>query len=249
MFKSLKSVLFSCALLVVCGSTLKAATTYNLTIFANLAGRQFSLANGTVIPFGDSVLLGTFNTSGANLTTLQTSNSYSAVNALFTPLGEGISLAGTEAGLGVTTTSNTNIPNVLTTTGTGVGLIVNNQGTAPDNTGSTQGTINTIDVSYMPTGTLLYAWVFNTTFANRSNATEWGIFTTSDTSWNTPAAGTSKNLVTSNAALIAVRGTIAGTSGAGGQAQLAGVPEPSTYALLGTGLLTAAAMLRRRKKA
>jgi hypothetical protein len=224
-----KPTLFITSILLLCGSALEASSGVVLVANTTAGSRQFASFSGSLLPDGDLVRIGFFNTSGANLTTLQTSNVYATVNALFTPLGEGIANAGTESGAGQTA---------------GTALQINSSGGAGNILAQYTG-ISTSYPAAVP-GTLLYAWVFNTTYTNRANATQWGIFQapTGTSNWIAAPDTSSATLNTNQSSFSAIRGTVTSS-----QAQLANVPEPSTYALLGTGLLTTFTLLRRRKMA
>ena len=96
-------------------------------------------------------------------------------------------------------------------------------------------------------GKLLYVWIFNA--STTGAATQEGIFSSS--TWGnfpTQAGGVGDTITysfTSDANLVASN-SVGSTSAS--QAKLVTIiPEPSTYALLGTGLLTAVPVLRRRK--
>ncbi|MBK8091696.1 MAG: hypothetical protein IPK32_06850 [Verrucomicrobiaceae bacterium] len=88
---------------------------------------------------------------------MQTSSDYTMLNSLFTPLAEGVLGAGT-----------------LSQSGNPGSMVIVNDFMTP---GGFMAGFNNINSSYLPTGTQLYAWVFNS--SSPITATEWGIFTAS----------------------------------------------------------------------
>ena len=88
-------------------------------------------------------------------------------------------------------------------------------------------------------GDKLYTWVFNT--ADAASATEWGVFSSSNTLWDVPADLGTATLSTSTVDNV----VIGGISGA--NFTLTAVPEPSTYAMLSGLCVLGFAALRRRR--
>ena len=177
---------------------------------------------GNFLNFGADVRVGIFNTSApGSLATLQTSNDYNAVNSLFTPLAENMGGGGSVSESG---TSGTN-------------LIVNNL----LGTGNVFGSITGIDSAFCTPGTELAVWVFNN--SDPTQATEWGIFTTTN-GWEFPAAtvlGGSSTLNTNEIDTV-IRG---GTVGANySLSNVSTVPEPGSCLLLALGSVL---IVRRRR--
>lgn len=135
---------------------------------------------------GNAVRVGTFDLSGAGLFIVGNSNSFSRLDALFTPLGENIPDAGT-----VTQANN------LTQA-----LIVND---ALGQQGEILGQISGTSTTYIAPNSPLYLWVFN--HPNPSLATEWGIYGSTSISWTLPDQLGSTNLSTDDADII-LRGSL-----------------------------------------
>ena len=199
-----------------------AANAATITVVANTAvtgGKQYTSSTGALLS-GDLGTIGTFDTSGSNLLTLQTSNDFATVNALFKPLGENAGVgSGSETGVGQTA---------------GTGLKINNTPTTGDIFAQLTGATNT----YVAQNTLLYAWVFNA--STTGAATEWGIFTAT-TGWNMPNDVGSETLGSEEVNSI-IRGSSTSTT-----LRLANVvPEPSVASLSLVGALLG--LVRRRRR-
>ena len=192
------------ALLALLGTSAQAATV-SITVSTAGAGNPLYVDSlGNFLGAGDVVRVGIFDTSTlANLTTLETSDDYAAINALFTPLAEGGSNSGT----------------VTETGATGTDLVINNL----FGTGNIFGQIQGIDSNFCTPGTELAVWVFNN--SDPLQATQWGIFTTTS-GWEFPAALGSQTLA-SNKINDVIRG-----SSLGGNYALSVVPEPGSWLLL-----------------
>jgi hypothetical protein len=191
-----------------------AAAHATVDIDANGISNLVLAANGTFLAQGDLVRLGYFS-STANLAT---DNSFADLNAVFTPIGEGLANSGT-------LTENNN---------SGQTMDINNVSGA----GTFGGAFSGISSTYLPTGTQLYMWVFNSSTA--SAATQWGIFDAP--SWAFPADTGVTNLSLSSSNIFTFRGTANGPN-----FDLSVIPEPSTVATfaLGIGLAGIASLLRR----
>ena len=193
----------------------------SITVNSN-GGSPYTDAFGTPLLPGSVIRIGQFDVSGGNLATLQTSNDYLAIDALFTPLAENLLNAGTvnEAGA------------------PGQQIVINDLFAA----GDVFGQIENIEDTYFLAGTPLYAWVFNS--PDPLTATQWGIFT-STTGWGFPMNPGSETLSTFEIDTT-IRGNDTGT-----QFQLAPVPEPGSMVLMliGTCLLffRARRTVRRRR--
>ena len=98
----------------------------------------------------------------------------------------------------------------------------------------------TFPVSGISTGDKLYTWVFNTSDA--SVATEWGIFSSSNSLWNVATDPGTTTLSNNN-----IDNFVVGSAGAGTNVLLSAVPEPSTYAAIAGFLALGVAMVRRRR--
>ena len=88
-------------------------------------------------------------------------------------------------------------------------------------------------------GNKFYTWVFNA--ADGASATEWGIFSSSNSLWSVPADIGVATLTTSVIDNLVVGGT------SGSNYTLAAVPEPSAYAVLAGVLSLGYATVRRRR--
>ncbi|MBX7207347.1 MAG: PEP-CTERM sorting domain-containing protein [Verrucomicrobiaceae bacterium] len=195
-------------LLLLAASAVAAPVT--LTINSN-GGSPYADAFGNSLLTGSIIRVGVFDVSQpANLALLQTSNDYLALDALFTPLAEGLAFAGDINQAGAS----------------GNQIIINDLFGA----GDVFGQIENIDDGYLPTGTQLYTWVFNS--AAPQTATQWGIFTAT-TGWGFPMNPGAEVLSTFEIDNV-IRGTNTGT-----QFQLTPVPEPGSIALVlvGAGIL------------
>ena len=218
----MRTLLSTAAMLALAGSIQAATVSITVSSAGNVPKYVDSLGN--VLGVGDAVRVGFFNTSGGNLSTLQNSNVFADVNALFTPLAEGIANAGTVVESG---TSGTN-------------LIINDAFSGTFGPGNVFGQISGIDSTYCTTGTELAVWVFNN--ADPTLATQWGIFTATS-GWEFPAALASSTLATNEIDTV-IRG-----SSAGGNFLLSNisvVPEPGSWMLLAAGAVVLNGRRRRR---
>jgi len=193
------------ALFALCSQAFAATVSVSLS---SLGGPMFTTMNGDLLAMGSSIRIGRFDTSGGNFGLLQTSNDYAAVSALFNPLGEGSIASGI----------------VTQALNTGSLLMVNDF----FGTGNVLGQIANIDSAFLATGTQLYAWVFNT--AVPSNATEWGIYTSSS-GWNFPSGLGAETLATFEIDSVLRGGTTGGMTSAD-RFSLSPVPEPTGLFLL-----------------
>jgi hypothetical protein len=135
---------------------------YTVTFSSSLAPSLLRLDGGQ-LSTGSLIRLGYFDLSGGGLNTIQNSNDYAAVNALFKPLAEGINNAGA----------------VVQAGGSGNTLVINDL----FNPGDAFGEIDAISASYIAESVALYAWVFSGSDAATAN--QWGIFGSS-TAWFAP---------------------------------------------------------------
>lgn len=196
------------------------AATVSITVSSAGNVPKYVDSLGNLLGTGDAIRVGFFDTSGGNLSTLQNSNVFADVNALFTPLAEGITNAGTVNEVGAS----------------GTNLVINDLFA----TGNVFGQITNIDSTYCTTGSELAVWVFNN--ADPTLATQWGIFTTTS-GWEFPAALGSSTLATNEIDRI-IRG-----SSAGGNFLLSNisvVPEPGSWMLLAAGAVVLNGRRRRR---
>ena len=209
------------ALLALSGPAVQAATV-SISVSAVSANPEFVDSLGNFLAAGDAVRVGIFDTSTqANLTTLQTDNNFSDVNALFTPLAEGGANSGTVNQGG----------------NSGTNLMVNN---FLGIQGSTFGQIVGISSTFCTPGTELDVWVFNN--ANPALATEWGIYS-STSGWAFPQALGSNTLTTTTLNDV-IRGSTEG-NGNFALSNISVVPEPGSWLLLMVG---AAVMVGRRRR-
>ncbi len=215
----MKSTLTYSILCLLLMLAMPAQATVSITVNSN-GGSPYADSSGLILTNGSVVRVGYFDlTNPTVVTTLQNSNTYIDINALFRPLAEGIANAGTS------TSGNT--------------LVINSVGGA----GAIFGSITGISSTYIPTNADLAVWVFND--ANTASATQWGIFsatTQAGTNWDFPSDLGSSTLSTFEINNI-LRGTDTGT-----QFRLASivapVPEPGSLLLL----LSATGLLIRRKR-
>jgi hypothetical protein len=194
--------------------------TVSITISSN-SGPCYTTSTDQLLTAGSIVRVGYFNWTDSGVRSiLSTSNDYSALNALFTPLAE----------------STPNAGSVFQSGAPGQNIVINDQFEA----GHVFGQITGIESTYLPTNTDLVLWVFNSSVA--SSATEWGIFTTSS-GWEFPAALGSQTLssIEVEEANI-IRGSF---NSVDNHLRLAVVPEPSGLLLL---LSTALVVSRRRRR-
>lgn len=170
----------------------------------------YTTSTGAFLDAGSVIRVGYFNLANPSvLSTLQTSNDYATIDALFTPLAEGRANGGS----------------ILETGATGNDIVINN---SFGNTGHVFGQITGIDSTYFATGTQLSVWVFNS--ATPTSATEWGIFTSS-TGWNFPAALGSEALSTLEVTDY-IRGSFDNTNQHLQLSSVSVVPEPGSLLLL-----------------
>ena len=207
------------AALALSGVAVQAAT---VSITVSSAGNvpKYVDSLGGFLTAGDTVRVGIFNTSTpGNLATVQTSDVYADVNALFTPLAENLTNAGS----------------VVQTGNSGTDLIINNQFA----TGNIFGQIQNIDANYCTTGTELAVWVFNN--SDPTQATQWGIFTAT-TGWEFPA-GLGSSTLASNEIDTILRGSNIGGNFA--LSNISVVPEPGSWLLLIAGAVVLTGRRRR----
>ena len=202
------------------------AATVSIAVNSN-GGFMYTTSIGTPLSFGSTVRVGYFNLSDSGvLNTLQSSNNFLEVNALFTPLAEGIADAGTVSQAG--NTSQTLFINDVGSTGHIFGAIINAE-----------------DDYYAPLNNpRLSVWVFND--SSPEKATEWGIFSAASGWEYPPSLGTA---AISTMAIQSSSDVIRGTYDSGNQqlqlSQVSAVPEPGSLLLL-TG--TVAFVIRRRRQ-
>lgn len=190
-----------CALILLATSAWSAPV--SITVNSS-GGAPYVDAFGTPLLPGSVIRIGQFDLSlPANLTLLQTSNDYLALDALFTPLAESLLDAGT----------------VFQAGAPGQQMVINDQ----FNPGDVFGQIINIEDTYFAAGTPLYTWVFNS--PDPLTATQWGIFSSS-ANWGFPISPGSETLAT-----FEIDATIRGNA-TGAQFQLSPVPEPGSIALV-----------------
>lgn len=195
----------------------------SITVNSN-GGSPFADSSGTLLADGSVVRVGYFDTAALGvLNTLQTSTTYSEINALFTPLAENIANAGTVSQSGAT----------------GQNLVINSLSSP----GAIFGSITGISASYLTPGMDLAVWVFNS--SNPLTASEWGIFSATTqlaANWDFPFDLGSSTLSTFEINNV-IRGTDTGT-----QFRLAPVvtpvPEPGSLLLV----MAASGLLMRRRR-
>lgn len=195
---------------------------------------------GTPLADGSIVRVGTFQDGlTTNRTTLETSNNFSELDALFTPLAEGILNAGVRL----------QTPTILPIDPTGALTVNSGDLGAPG--GSMFMTVSGYSNSYLALGSQLYLWAFNTGDLGNVQSGDWGIFASEGNPlWLLPGEDVLDTTTLSGSAafspflLTALRGSV---DTGGGMALLnAPVPEP-TPAFLGIiSALIATSISRRR---
>ena len=212
------SLILSLAVFWVASFSQSRAATVSVMV-NSVGGYVFADSGGNLLSLGDTVRVGYFDLGG--LTTLQTSNSFAEVNALFTPLAEGIFEAG-----------------FVEQSKNSADYLVINDGLG--STGHVFGEIKDIESDYLLNNPRLFVWVFND--ANPLAATEWGIFGAA-TGWDFPMGNGAVVLSTfeiGNTSTEVIRGVYdTGLS----QLQLGAVPEPTSLALLAI-----AGLIQRRRR-
>ncbi len=192
---------------------------------------KFTESNGTLLTLGDIVRVGYFDLTNASVVnTLQTSNNYNEINALFTYFGAGQFGGGS----------------VLQADNTGQTLVINDSFKDDGGPGNVFGAIQNIDSTFgnIPTGARLSVWVFNA--SDPKDATEWGIFSAAS-GWNCPNALGVETLSTfevGNTPSEVLRGTLDVGTEQLRLATIAAVPEPGGITLL----LAAGFLVRRRRR-
>jgi len=212
-------ILYLCA--IICSA---AAARASVTVTANGVANLVLSSSGTVLTAGDLIRIGYFS-STANL---GTSNSFSSLNSIFTPIGEGSADGDT-----------------LTETGVSGDTLEINNITGPG-TGTFAGSFNTVSSSYLPTGTQLYMWVFNAT--STASSTQWGIFDAP--SWTFPPDPSFTTVTLSAPSVSVLRGSTVVMNGTTDYELAnipASVPEPSNLAAFGALAVFGSAFLLRRR--
>lgn len=154
----LSSILFGMTLAMT--STALQAGTITLS---SVGGAKFTTKNGTALPAGCAVRLGTFSLPDETRdAVLNSQGDYAWLKSVFSPLAEGF------VGAGAADQAD----------GAGTVLRANGFPAAGDLFGS----ITNISAAYLPPGTRLYVWVFN--HADPDQATQWGLYTAPE--WTAP---------------------------------------------------------------
>ena len=182
---------------------------------------QFRDSNNEPLPFGSVVRVGAFDLSGDNAATLQNSDNFQEIEALFTPLAE------SEVGSG----------SIVQASNTGDTIIVNDF----IGEGNTLGQIEGIAAGYLPIDTQLFFWVFNA--SDPALATEWAIATSDSASFELPAFPGSTTLTPEDVNII-FRGSQDGANVL--LAPIEVIPEPSSFLLTSIGL---SLLIGRRRRA
>lgn len=197
-----------------------------VTVDANAAADLVLSSSGTPLALGDVIRVGYF--PSADLSTVENSNSYSTLNGIFTAVGEG-----TPGSSGTLSETGTPVGNSNT-------LYINNYSST---SGAFLGNFTGVSSTLIPTGDLLYMWVFNS--SNPATATQWGIFDDpSSSNWEFPANLGTANLSMETAGITALRGTTNGSNY--DLATVVVVPEPASFSLLAGALAFGALAVRRR---
>ena len=206
------------ALLLFAGAASSAPVSVTVT---SGGGPQYADSLGGLLPAGSVIRIGVFDLSApGNYTLLQTSNDYTALNALFTPLAEGLPTSG----------------DIFQAGAPGQQLVINDMFAA----GDVFGQIIDIEDNYFQNTPNLYAWVFNN--ANPAAVTQWGIFTATN-GWSFPMNPGSETLATFEVDTV-VRG-----ANTGAFLELSQVPEPGTILLVVIGIGLLAFRMRRPRAA
>jgi hypothetical protein len=167
-------------------------------VISSAGGKTFAAASGATLPTGTTVRIGTFNLPNATRDqTLRTTFDYAQLKAWFKPLAEGVIGGGSPSQMD------------------GAGTVLRNN--AFPAAGDIFGTISDISATYMPQGTQLYVWVFDS--ATPDNCNQWGLF--SAATWGAPPSLGTQTLSTT-ATVNALQGSVTST-----QLRLSNVP--STY--------------------
>ncbi len=201
------------------------AATVSISVSSN-AGPMFTTSGGGVLSLGSVIRVGIFDLSGGNLATLQNSNDYNAINALFTPLAESGAPSGT-----VTQANNS-----------GSLLIINDM----FGSGNVLGEIANIEAAYLAAGQQLFTWVFNSD--TPETASEWGIYSATS-GWNFPNSLGSETLASFEVDTV-LRGGYTGTLGSltsSDKLMLSPVPEPGSLLLILGSVLTFSLRRSRRR--
>ncbi len=210
------------SVLFLLAGPVRAAVT--ITVNSN-GGSPFADSSGSLLADGSIVRVGYFDLGSLSvLNTLQNSSTFSEIDALFTPLAEGIANAGT----------------VNQTGATGEFLVINSLPTS----GAIFGSIQGISASYLTAGMDLSVWVFNDSAL--LSATEWGIFsatTQPTTNWDFP-----NDLGASTLSTFEIDTVVRGED-TGGQFRLAPstvpVPEPGSLLLV---MIASGVFMGRRRR-
>ena len=172
-------------LLCACGVSMMSADAWAGSVtLSTVSGRQFTSKEGSTLPTGCAVRIGTFNLPNATRDAqVQSTGDYAQLKAWFKPLAEGIVGAGSSQQAG----------------GSGSLLRANGFPAA----GDVFGTISDVSAGYMASGTQLYIWVFDHAVPDQSS--QWGIYTLS--TWQVPPALGSEVLSTAEG-VVALQGTV-----------------------------------------
>jgi len=188
-----------------------------ITVSANGVSNLVLSATGGVLAQGDLVRLGFFSIPSV----LGTDNSFSDLNSDFTAIGEGLANSGT----------------LSQSNNSGNTMDINNFSSSGTFLGSYQGVLGT----YLPTGSQLYMWVFNSPTA--SSATQWGIFDAP--SWLFPSDPGQVTMSLGSANISVLRGS---TNGSNFELAPIPVPEPGTLPFLAGALALGALVWRKTRR-
>lgn len=190
---------------------------------------------GTPLADGSIIRIGTFADGlGTNRSILESSDDFSLLDSIFTPLAEG------NAGAGSIVQAQPVAPlNPLDST------VVNGTGQIDLDPGSAFGQIANTTTGYLAEGTRLYVWAFNGNDVTSVTPGDWGIYTSTDLSWampnDIPLDPNEWAFITGLDPILALRGTVLASEL---QFGIVPVPEPAAAILLGVSGLLA---LRRRR--